>query len=481
MTNMTKKKKKSSRLPKKAFRRRIKKQTTFSLKEVPIKRQQRFQRARGMHDILPEEWDYYDFVYRTAESVLRSYDFSRLETPLVEDVNLFSRAIGQTTDIVSKEMFEIRDRGSDKLALRPEFTAGVARAYIENGMASKPQPIKLYSLGPLFRAERPQAGRYRQFHQINIETIGGDKPALDAQIIAIVWRILERIGLSNVVIQLNSIGCPDCRPEYRQALVDYYRPHINKLCADCKKRLKSNPLRLLDCKEDKCQRVAVNAPQMFDNLCEPCHNHFKQLLEMLDEIDVPYELNPRIVRGLDYYRRTVFEVWPADVPASGLAQSSYGGGGRYDGLIELLGGQPTPAVGVGLGVERLITAMKESNFSLPQTPAPRVFLAQLGEKAKKLSFNIFEDLYKGGIDVIESIGRDSLKSQLKQAEKKAVLYTLILGQKEAVDKTIIIRDMETGVQEVVTQENMIKYLHKGLDKKEAEKKNEPATDITEKK
>jgi len=450
------------------------------LKQEPTKRQQKWQHPRGMHDILPEEWLYYDFIFKTAESVLRSYDFGYIETPVLEDINLFARAIGEGTDIVSKEMFTIDDRGSDKLAMRPEFTAGVMRAFIENGLNSRPQPVKLYSLGSLFRAERPQAGRFRQFRQINVETLGGDKPALDAQIIQIVWRILERIGLSDVIVQLNSIGCKECRPEYRQILIDYYRPHQNKMCPDCKKRFKTNPLRLLDCKEEKCQRLAANAPQMFDNLCDTCHNHFKELLEILDELDIPYELNSRIVRGLDYYNRTVFEVWPAGVSGDEIAQSSYGGGGRYDGLAEILGGQPTPAVGVALGVERLIMAMKEKKIEAPQNPGPQVFLSQLGEKAKKQSFKIFEDLYLAGIDVIESVGRDSLKSQLKQAEKKEVLYTLILGQKEAVDDTIIVRDMESGVQEVITQDKMIDYLKKGLQDKAKAKPKQVETDSDKK-
>jgi len=465
----TKKKKTNRGSTRRKAKTKIKPKKQLSLSSEPVKRQQKWHHPRGMHDILPEEWDYFGYIYRTAESVLRSYDFGYLETPILEDVNLFARAIGESTDIVSKEMFTIGNRSGDKMALRPEFTAGVMRAFIENGLNSKPQPVKLYSIGSLFRAERPQAGRFRQFRQVNIETLGGEKPALDAQIIQIVWRILERIGLSDVIIQLNSIGCKECRPEYRQMLIDYYRPHQNKLCADCKKRFKNNPLRLLDCKEEKCQRLASNAPQMFDNLCDDCRDHFKELLEILDELDIPYELNSRIVRGLDYYNRTVFEIWPTGVDADQIAQGSYGGGGRYDGLAEVLGGQPTPAVGVALGVERLVAAMKDKNISAPQAPAPQVFLAQLGEKAKKQSFRLFEDLYTAGIDVIESVGRDSLKSQLKQAEKKDVMYTLILGQKEAVDETIIIRDMETGVQEVVTQVQMIDYLRKGLAAKESAK------------
>ncbi|MFC1617809.1 histidine--tRNA ligase [Patescibacteria group bacterium] len=466
---MSKTKKKSINKPRRQPKRRKATKAASSpspaaatLEEVPQKRQMKFQRPRGMRDILPEDWHYFDYIYRTAESILRSYDFARMETPVIEDIGLFAKAIGESTDIVSKEMFVIKERGEGKLALRPEFTAGLVRAYIENGMTSRPQPVKLYSQGPLFRAERPQAGRYRQFHQINWEIYGGEKSALDAQIIQIAWRLFQRLGISDIVIQLNSIGCRDCRPVYRQQLLDYYRPYANKLCADCKKRLKSNPLRVLDCKEEKCQRVAANAPQMFDNLCDNCHDHFKQLLEILDELDIPYMLNAKIVRGLDYYSRTVFEVWPADEGKSELAQSAFGGGGRYDGLFEVLGGQPTPAVGIALGVERIMLEMKEREIEPPARPVPAIFLAQLGEKAKKQCFKIFEELYLADIDVIESLGRDSLKSQLKQAEKKNVVFTLILGQKEAVDGTMIVRDMESGVQEVVSQDGLIKYLRERL-------------------
>lgn len=444
------------------------KQTVLELKEAPLRRKDRFQRPRGMHDVLPADWQYQDFILRTAESVLKSHEFEHMDVPVAENVNLFARAIGESTDIVEKEMFLLKDRGGgEKLALRPEFTAGLVRAYIEDGMNSWPQPVKVYAYGPLFRAERPQAGRYRQFYQLGFEIFGGSKSALDVQVIQLTWRILERLGLKGLTVQINSIGCPECRPIYRQTLLDYYRPHVNRLCADCKKRIKRNPLRLLDCKEEKCQRIAMNAPQMFDNLCEDCHDHFKLVLEMLDELEIPYNLNSRLVRGLDYYRRTVFEISP-EVKAGELAPSALGGGGRYDGLIEFMGGQPTPGVGVALGMERVAEEMKKQNVKAPVAPAPRVFLAQLGERAKKQSFKIFEDLFAAGIDVMESLGRDSLKSQLKQGEKKSVLFTLILGQKEAVDGTMIMRDMATGVQEVISQEQMIKYMRRRLLEKENE-------------
>ncbi|EKD49238.1 MAG: hypothetical protein ACD_63C00211G0002 [uncultured bacterium] len=447
------------------------KKTKPILSKKPVKRRrEKIQRPRGMKDLLPADFVYVDFIKSIADSTLRTYSFRRMDTPIAESVDLFVRAIGEDTDIVEKEMFVLKGRSrEEKLALRPEFTAGVCRAYIENGMASMPQPLKLFSWGPIFRGERPQSGRYRQFNQINFEIIGGSKPALDAQTIQIAWRILERLGLKNLVVQINSIGCEECRPVYRQMLIDYYKPNVNKLCADCKRRIKKNPLRLLDCKEEKCQRVASNAPQMFDNLCEDCHDHFKLVLELLDELDIPYMLNSSLVRGLDYYTKTVFEIRrEEDINHSG-SQLSLCGGGRYDGLIELLGGSPTPAVGVAIGVERIILEMKEKKIVPPEFPKPRVFLAQLGELAKREGFKIFERLYLADIDVVESFGRDSLKSQLKQAEKQKVQLTLILGQKEAVDGNILIRDMGTGIQEVTSQEKMIGDIKERLKAKEDER------------
>lgn len=419
----------------------------------------KFQTPRGMHDILPDDSKYWEYLRTVLKSTVEAYSYGRFEPPLAETKDIFERGMGQSSDVVEKEMYSLVKRGGEDLVLRPEYTAGIARAFIEHGMASWPQPVKLYAMGPVFRYNRPQEGRLRQFSQINLEVLGNARPIVDAEVIHLCWKLFERSKLQNITVQINSIGCPDCKPDYKQVLKDYYRSHRNKLCADCKKRYTKSPLKLLDCKEEKCQRFATNAPQSVDHLCDDCDKHFKQVLEILDELDIPYVLNPKLVRGLDYYTRTVFEFWSEEKGSA----VSLGGGGRYDGLIQLLGGHETPAVGAALGVERIILLMQEQEVKLPDIEPPRVFLAQLGEMAKKKSLKLFDDLYKEGIDVVESFGRDSIKSQLKLADKLGVKVTLILGQKEAVENTILIRDMESGVQEVIPQEKLVKEIEKRLD------------------
>jgi histidyl-tRNA synthetase len=359
---------------------------------------------------------------------------------------------------VEKEMYSFKTKGGDTLSLRPEFTPGIIRAYLENGLSSWPHPVKLYTLGPLFRYEQPQAGRYRQHHQINFEIIGEKDPVLDSQIIHCFFIIFKELGLKRLNIQINSIGCSQCRPIYRKLLIEYYRNKTKLICPYCRKRFRQNPLRLLDCRDEKCQKITEEAPQFIDHLCQDCHNHFKSVLEFLDELELPYFLNGHLVRGLDYYTKTVFEFWPEETQEK--AQIALGGGGRYDNLVELLGGRPTPAVGGALGIERIISLMKAQQVKAPSKLQPRVFLVQLGGLGKRKSLKLFEDLRRAGFRVAESFGRDSIKAQLKIADKLGVQFSLILGQKEALDGTIIIRDMTSGVQEIVPIEKVIKELKK---------------------
>ncbi len=426
--------------------------------EVKKSKKMKFQAPRGMNDILPEESKFWEYLRSVVKATVEPYRYGRFESPLVECKDVFIKGMGQATDVVEKEMYSLSKKGGEDLVLRPEYTAGIARAYIEHGMSSWPQPVKLYSMGPIFRYNRPQEGRFRQFSQINIEVIGNSRAIIDAEVIHLGWKILERAKLNGVSVHINSIGCPDCRPEYRQILKDYYKSHKNKLCADCKRRYQKNPLRLLDCKEEKCRRFAANAPQSIDHLCESCKKHFKQVLEALDELNIPYSLDATLVRGLDYYTKTVFEFFSEEKGGS----MSLGGGGRYDGLIELMGGLSTPAVGMALGFERIMWLMKEQKVQIPEKEKPNIFLAQLGDLAKKKALKIFDDLYKEGIEVVESFGRDSIKSQLKMADKMRAKITLILGQKEAVEETILVRDMESGVQEVIPQERLVRELKKRL-------------------
>ncbi len=417
------------------------------------------QSPRGMKDILPEEQPYWDQVRRVSERIARDYGFSRIDLPLLEYTNIFSRGIGEETDVIEKEMYSFVTRGGDKVSLRPEMTAGVCRAYIQHGMNVLSRPIKLFSTGPAYRYERPQEGRYREHYQINYDAFGEQDAILDAQMIQIALRVTQNIGIKNVQIQVNSIGCPTCRKEYRELLVNYLESKRNKLCQDCKKRMETNPLRTLDCKEDKCSQVAATAPQSVDHLCDDCRLHFKNLLEYLDELNLPYTINPHLVRGLDYYTKTVFEVWSGQEEGR---KYSLGGGGRYDGLIKSLGGENTPAIGFALGVERLIIEMKRVQAKAYKYPRPKVFLAQLGDFAKKKSLVLFSELEKNGILVAESFGRGSLKSQLKVADKLGVEITLILGQKEALDQTVIVKNMRTGVQEIASMDKLVDLIKKKL-------------------
>ncbi|MDP3696807.1 MAG: histidine--tRNA ligase, partial [Candidatus Taylorbacteria bacterium] len=348
----------------------------------------------------------------------------------------------------------------DDLALRPEGTASVARSYLENGMNVRPHPVKLYYSGQMFRHDQPQQGRYRQLHQIGVETIGDSSEIIDAELIFVAYRLLDILGLNNYNVHINSMGDSSCRPVYLKTLKDFYKNRLKKVCAQCRNRFKNNVLRMLDCKEESCQEVGKDAPPIIDFLDDDCRAHFKKVLEILDEAKVPYILNSRLVRGLDYYTRTVFEFLPEENIG---AQSTIIAGGRYDRLIDLLGGPKTPAAGWAMGMERIILALKEKNASIPEIGLrPKVFLVQLGDAAKRKSLTLFENLRKAGIEVKSSLGRDSIKSQLRIANRLGVKYTLIFGQKEALEGTIIVREMDTGIQETILLDKIVDGMKKRL-------------------
>ncbi|MBL7142237.1 MAG: histidine--tRNA ligase [Candidatus Pacebacteria bacterium] len=429
----------------------------------------KFQAPTGMHDILPEDQGYFQKIYNACETVLNFYSFQKIDTPILEDTALYEKGTGLTTDIVQKQMFTLRTKGGDHLTLRPEFTPGIVRAYLEHGMQSLPQPVKLYSIGPVFRYEHPQAGRFRQFNQLNVEIIGDDNPVLDAQTIQIFYNILSELKIKNLIVEINSIGDNQCRPYYKKLLVSYFKSRDASLCVDCRRRLKENPLRILDCEEEKCQRIVSQAPQLIDHLCEECHSHFKGVLEFLDETELPYRLNPYLVRGLDYYTKTAFEIF-VEVPKKAEEKESslkraLVGGGRYDGLIKLLGGEETKAVGGAMGIERVVSIMKSKEMKGVKPATATIFLAQLGTMAKRKSLKLLEDFRKVKIQVAESFGKDSLKAQLRMADKLEAKYTLLLGQKESLDGTIIIRDMKTGKQETIKLERTVKEMQKRLKSK----------------
>ena len=418
-----------------------------------------------MRDILPEDQGFYQKVYEAAAAVAEFYNFQKIDTPILEPAELFSKGVGASTDIVEKQMYVFRTRGGDYLALRPEFTAALTRSYVQHGMFNWPQPVKLYSWGPLFRLERPQAGRFRQFHQFNLEVFGEQDAVMDVQIIQIFYTFLTNLKFRNLIIEINSIGDSQCRPYYKKLLTGYFKTRVNSLCADCRRRLKQNPLRVLDCKEEKCRQIVAQAPQIIDHLCENCKSHFKEVLEFLDEADLPYHLNPYLVRGLDYYTKTVFEIFEEAEQGRNSEQGrnpdALVGGGRYDVLVKMLGGKDTPACGGAAGIERVVEAAKEK-FKRPVLSPRKVFLAQLGSLAKRKSLKLMEEFRRAKIPIAESLGKDSLKSQLRIADKLGAVYALILGQKEALEGTIIIRDMRSGQQWIIKMEKVVNEIKKRI-------------------
>ncbi len=426
-------------------------------------RVKQIQSVRGMRDVLPEEQPFWDYVVKKAVDLLGDYSFEKIDVPVLEQIEVFLRGVGKGTDIIEKELYSLKTRGGDHLAIRPEFTAGVARAYIENGFTTRPHPMKLFYIGPVLRHDKPQAFRYRQLNQIGVELFGDETAAADAEVIFVLHRLFENLGVKNHIVRINTIGDATSRTQYIRALKDYYRPKLKKICNQCRDKYKRNPLRLLDCSEEVCAEFIKDAPQILDFLDETSRKHFKDVLEFLDETGVPYNLDPYLVRGLDYYTRTVFEFWPAE---DSDIQVALAGGGRYDKLVESLGGPKTPAVGWSIGMERLMAVVKESNVKVPELKKNyKIFFAQLGERAKKKSLLLFENLRKAGVPIKASFGRDSIKSQLRIANRLGVKYTLIFGQKEALDETIIIREMSSGIQETVLLKNLVDEVKNRLKRK----------------
>ena len=400
---------------------------------------------RGTSDILPEEQAYWRYVEQKAADICRLYGYRRIDTPAFEDTSLFYHGTGETTDIVEKEMYTFEDRGGNRLTLRPEGTPPVCRAYIEHGLHNQPQPVMLYYITPIFRYDRPQAGRYRQHHQFGCEAIGEANPALDAEVIDVAWQFFTALGLRHFSLQLNSIGCKKCRSGYLTSLTEHYNPHVDNLCPDCKTRLTRNPLRLLDCKKASCQQVAESAPNSIDHLCPECAEHFNTLKKHLGSIDIPFEVNHRLVRGLDYYTRTVFEIQPDEEKA----QSTLCGGGRYDNLIEGLGGRSVPGIGFACGIERIILNLKKQAITVPPLPGVQVFIASLGDEAAEKALALAARLRQGGIGVINASGSRSLKAQLRQANKLNIPRAIIIGDEEIKTGTVILRDMTTSQQKTI--------------------------------
>lgn len=416
---------------------------------------------RGTRDLFGEELLLRDKIQRLAEEISRYYGFEKIQTPHIEHTGLFEASLGQFSDIVEKQMYAFRTRGGDQLTLRPEGTAPVLRAYFEHGMQNLPQPVLLWYAGSFFRHESPQRGRWREFGQFGLEILGEEGAVADAMIIRVFGVLFKELGME-VRLELNTLGDRECRPAWRKDLVSYYRRHQRVLCKDCKRRLKENPLRLLDCKEVSCVALREKAPQMIEYVCEACKKHFRDVLEFMDVLETPYHLAPHLVRGLDYYTRTVFEftlLLPSSSPEAEVGRVELAGGGRYDYLAHLLAGSTLAAVGGALGMDRLAEVMKEQKREgFVQTRAPEVFLVQIGEMAKRKSLALVEEFRKAHIPLLHSLAKESIRSQLTRASDLGIKFSLILGQKEVMDGTMIIRDMDSGLQEIFPLSKIIETL-----------------------
>ena len=407
---------------------------------------------KGTKDVLPSESYKWQYVESVAREVAELFHIQELRTPTFEHTELFQRGVGDTSDIVTKEMYTFKDKGDRSITLKPEGTAGAVRSFIENGMANGVLPAKMYYITPAFRYERPQAGRLREFHQFGVEIFGAKSAQTDAEAILIADTLLKKLGIQ-VQLYINSIGCPTCRAEYNRALKAFFAPHLDGLCYDCKTRYEKNPLRLLDCKEENCKKVNADAPKMLDYLCQECKEHFESVKACLDLAGVAYEIDPRIVRGLDYYTRTVFEFVSTSIGAQGTVCA----GGRYDKLIQELGGNPTPAVGFAGGLERLLIVMEQTGVEIPLPKTPTVYLAGMDDECRKKAFEIATKLRRAGIIAEIDYMERSVKAQFKYADKIHAKFVAVIGGNELLEGVMSVKNMSTGESEKVAFENATAY------------------------
>lgn len=407
---------------------------------------------KGTKDVLPADSYKWQYVEGVARETARLFNLKEIRTPVFEHTELFLRGVGDTTDIVTKEMYTFRDKGDRSITLKPEGTAGAARSFIENGLAGGVLPAKMYYIIPAFRYERPQAGRLREFHQFGVEIFGAEGADTDAEVIALADSLLKNLGL-RVKLHINSIGCPACRAAYNKALREYFSPHLEALCYDCKTRFEKNPLRLLDCKEEGCRKINAAAPTILEYLCPECAAHFEALKTYLSLAGIAYEIDPRIVRGLDYYTRTVFEFVSDDIGAQGTVC----GGGRYDGLIAELGGAPAPAVGFAAGIERLLLVMEATGVDIPRPEGPTVYLAGLDDACREKAFGLCVKLRAAGIAAETDHMNRSVKAQFKYADKLGAKYVAVIGGNELESGAMNVKRMATSESETVTFENAVEY------------------------
>ncbi len=403
--------------------------------------------VKGIKDILPSETPGWQKVETTARAIFERFGFHEIRVPIMEKTALFQRSIGEATDIVEKEMYTFRDRDEELLTLRPEATACVIRAYVEHNLASAEPVTKLFTIGPMFRRERPQKGRYRQFHQIDVEVFGDDTPASDAEVIFMLMHFLDVAGVENLSLEINSLGCKDCRPGFSRAVVAYLGQFQDGLCPDCQRRLTTNPLRVFDCKVEACGRIISDAPRILDHLCPECLDHFDRVKGFLDDLNLEYAVNSNMVRGLDYYTKTAFEVKSGKLGA----QNSLAGGGRYDGLVALLGGPDVAGVGFGIGMERLLTCLPDTEENVGKTD---IFVAALGTRALKFAFKLTGLLRRSGFTAATDYSGKSLKSQMKRADKMQSAFTLIIGDSEMDSGRAVLRNMKTKNQQDLLLESL---------------------------
>lgn len=409
---------------------------------------------KGTKDVLPSESYKWHFIENKARETARRYHLNEIRTPVFEHTELFLRGVGDTTDIVNKEMYTFLDKGERSITLKPEGTAGVVRSFIENGLAGGVLPLKMYYITPVFRYERPQAGRLREHHQFGVEIFGGKGADTDAEVILLARDYLNAIGIEEIALFINSIGCKNCRPRFNEALRDYLRPHLSQMCPTCQSRFEKNPLRILDCKEENCVKINAYAPKIVDYLCDECREHFQSLQNILSACGVKYAVNPNIVRGLDYYSKTVFEFVSTNIGAQGTVL----GGGRYDTLIENLGGPSVPAVGFGSGIERALLVLENTSKAIPAEPPLGAYIAGLDEPCRARAFEICTALRSAGVSAdCDHMGR-SVKAQFKYADKAGARFVVVIGQSELENGAYTVKDMQNSSSETVAAEELCRYI-----------------------
>ncbi len=416
--------------------------------------------VKGTNDILPSFVHKWQFVENKMLDTARLFGFSEIRVPVFEHTEVFKRSVGDTTDVVQKEMYTFDDKGGRSITLRPELTAGVIRSVLENGLTNGPLPLKVCYVGGCYRYEKPQAGRLREFHQFGVECVGAAAPNADAEVIALAKQVLDNIGIQKISLEINSIGCPECRKKYQEALKDYFRKNIDTLCATCRDRLERNPMRILDCKSPVCKELCENAPVVIDYLCDECEEHFNEVKKHLDWAGITYTVNPHIVRGLDYYTRTVFEFVSGDIGA----QSTVCGGGRYDGLIAQMGGQPTPSLGFAMGIERLMMVLEAQKAPLPEAPTCDLYIASMGDNASLKATALCNSLREDGFSVQTDICAKGLKAQMKFANKIGAKFTLVLGDDELNNNTAKLKNMQSGEETETALSELSEELLSALNK-----------------